>query len=591
MKATRQTKRYYSLRAFASYMSAHKLRTFTVLCSFIFASTLMAIIPVFIGKLIGELTENSIDTRLVYIYVGILIVCSTGQDFFLRFSEFLYLKLLNPIVIAYENTLFRTIICKPYPYFVDKFTGKLSSYVTTVGNEAKDLTEKFYWDYVDQVVSLVAVSIILTAVNWQTGVIFLANVLIMLAVGRYTIRNSIKYEKRWTDVQSTKNGKIIDAITNFVNVKSFHKERTETKTIEIEQQKNIKAANKSFFWSMIFWASMSFFVRTAIWAATIIFNVYLFLNQQLTIAEFTTIISALLLFSTFIWDIIWNVSQFSLRAARMEEAYRYLYGTTNILAATNKDQDHEAPSFTDSLRFNHLYFAYPDKVDTEVLSDIHLGIRKGEKVGIVGRSGSGKTTLIKLLLGYYPILSGSIMVDDQDRDTRQIARLVSYVPQDTSLFHRTISENIAYATDVPVTRNDVIRAAKQAHADEFITQIDQGYDALVGERGVKLSAGQRQRIAIARAYLDNKPILILDEATSALDSESEILVQQALEALWANKTVIAIAHRLSTLRNMDRIIVMDKGKIIEQGSHAQLLRQKGAYAKLWAHQSGGFIEE
>jgi ATP-binding cassette subfamily B protein len=165
------------------------------------------------------------------------------------------------------------------------------------------------------------------------------------------------------------------------------------------------------------------------------------------------------------------------------------------------------------------------------------------------------------------------------------------VPQDTSLFHRTVAENIAYATDRKATQPEIIDAAKKAHAHEFIAQIKDGYQALVGERGVKLSAGQRQRIAIARAFLDDKPILILDEATSALDSESEVLVQEALEALWEHKTVIAIAHRLSTLRHMDRIIVMDQGRIIEQGTHQELLQKDGAYAKLWIHQSGGFLEE
>ncbi len=226
-----------------------------------------------------------------------------------------------------------------------------------------------------------------------------------------------------------------------------------------------------------------------------------------------------------------------------------------------------------------------------MLSEISLRIGQGEKIGIVGKSGSGKTTLTKLLLGYYPIPDGQILLDDQPIDTRDLAQLVSYVPQDTSLFHRSIADNIAYAAEREVNREEVIKAAKQAHAHEFIDQIPEGYEALVGERGVKLSAGQRQRIAIARAFLDDRPILVLDEATSALDSESEVLVQEALEALWEHKTVIAIAHRLSTLRHMDRIIVIDRGMIIEEGNHRELMHQNGRYAKLWAHQSGGFIHE
>jgi ATP-binding cassette subfamily B protein len=584
-------KSYYSLRAFFTYIQAYKLRLLVVLIAFVIANVLIAIIPIFIGKLVGVLTQPSIDTHQAYLYVAILIACGTTHDIFWRIGEFSYLKLLNPIVIAYENVLFRHTIKKPYPYFVDKFTGKVSSYITTISQEARDFMEKVYWDYIEQIVSLVTTSIILVTVNWQTGVIFMASLLLMLLIGRYTIRNSIKYEKVWTDVQSTKNGKIIDAIANFVNVKSFHKEVAETKTIEHEQSLNIAAANRSFWWSMIFWASMAFIIRNVIWPVTILFNVHLFLNHQISIAQLTTILSALLLFSSFIWDIIWNISQFSLRFARMEEAYQYLFGTINIC----KDQVSARPigplTFGSSLTFNHLSFAYPDKTGVTVLSDINITIKKGDKVGIVGKSGSGKTTLTKLLLGYYQIGVEDILIDDQPRDIQAVAQLFSYVPQDTSLFHRSIAENIAYATERRVTTEDVITAAKQAHAEEFILQIDKGYDALVGERGVKLSAGQRQRIAIARAFLDDKPLLILDEATSALDSESEILVQQALEALWKEKTVIAIAHRLSTLRHMDTILVLDNGTIAEQGSHQELLMKKGLYAQLWAHQSGGFLEE
>jgi len=318
---------------------------------------------------------------------------------------------------------------------------------------------------------------------------------------------------------------------------------------------------------------------------------YLFLHHQLTITQLATLLSAILLFSTTIWESVWYISQFTLRTARVEEAHSYLFGAMTVRDAPLATSEQTESSFTSSLTFSKLHFAYPDKPDVAVLSNINLTIKKGEKIGIVGKSGSGKTTLTKLLLDYYEVDGKTLVLDGKEVGSAQIAQLVSYVPQDTSLFHRTIAENIAYASDRDVSFEEVVAAARQAHADEFISKITDGYEALVGERGVKLSAGQRQRIAIARAFLDDKPILVLDEATSALDSESEILVQQALEALWEHKTVIAIAHRLSTLRHMDRIIVIDKGTVIEQGTHAELLKSGGAYAKLWNHQSGGFLEE
>ncbi|HEY5442144.1 MAG TPA: ABC transporter ATP-binding protein [Candidatus Saccharimonadales bacterium] len=589
----KQPSRFYSIRSYLSYLSQYKLPFALVFSAFVVSGISLAIIPVFIGKLVGVLAHDPVNSHRAFVYVWLLIACSTGHNWIWRLGEFLYLKWLNPVSHDYESLVFRRIIQKPYPYFVDKFTGKVASYVTSIGVELKDFTEKIFWDYSGQLISLIAVSVILTIVNWQTGAIFIVGLLMMLIVGQYTIRNSVKYEKQVADVQSTKNGKIVDAIANFVNVKSFQKEGAETKVNEAEQAKTIRISNTSFAWNMVFWASMSFFVRDIMWPATIALNVYLFVHHRLSIAALTTFLSTVLIFSTYIWDIIWDISQFNLKLARLEEAHTYLFGNVNIVREQVSTEGYAptAPPFQQLLSLRELSFAYPDKPDTAVLSGINLQIKKGERIGVVGKSGGGKTTITKLLLGYYPVEPGQILLDDTPVNTRDLSQLISYVPQDTSLFHRSVAENIAYATDKVVSRDDVIAAAKQAHANEFIVQISEGYDALVGERGVKLSAGQRQRIAIARAFLDDKPILILDEATSALDSESELLVQQALEALWQDKTVIAIAHRLSTLRHMDKILVIDKGKIIEHGSHQELLSKDGKYAKLWAHQSGGFLED
>jgi ATP-binding cassette subfamily B protein len=586
-------KKYYSLSSFVSYLGRYKLGLAVVMTSFVLSDILISIIPIFIGKLVGALATQPVQGHQAVIYVWLLIGCSTGHNLLWRASELLFLKFLNPVSFNYENILFKKIIDKPYPYFVDKFTGKMSSYIRTISQEMHDLLDNLCFNYTSQVVGLIIITAILVSINWQTGVVFLCGIVAMFLVGRHTIRNSTHYEKISTDVQSTKNAKIIDAIANFVNVKSFHKEELEVRAIKMEQTKAVKASNKSYLWAVIFWGSLSFFVRDLIWPVTIGLNVYFFLHHQKTIAQLATLLSTVLLFSTTIWEIIWNVSQFNLRLARIEEAHHYLFGDVNVVREYFEEQDRvrEERELSEELALKGLSFAYPDKKNTVVLNDISLTIKKGQKVGIVGKSGSGKTTLTKLLLGYYPELGGEVLLDNQTVDTRDLARLISYVPQDTSLFHRSVADNIAYATDKTVSREQIVQAAKAAHADEFISQISDGYEALVGERGIKLSAGQRQRIAIARAFLDDKPILILDEATSALDSESEILVQQALENLWQHKTVIAIAHRLSTLRHMDIIVVMDKGKIVEQGSHAELLAKRGIYAKLWNHQSGGFIEE
>jgi ATP-binding cassette subfamily B protein len=245
-----------------------------------------------------------------------------------------------------------------------------------------------------------------------------------------------------------------------------------------------------------------------------------------------------------------------------------------------------------AITFDNVTFTH-DENEHALFHNFSLAIKAGEKVGLVGQSGSGKTSLTRLLLRFSDIEQGHILIDGQPIDSvtqTALHQSIAYVSQEPMLFHRSLRDNIAYGRP-DATDGEIRKAAKQAHALEFIEQLPQGFDTLVGERGVKLSGGQRQRIAIARAILKDAPILVLDEATSALDSESERLIQDALEKLMKNRTSIVVAHRLSTIAKLDRIIVLDKGQIAEQGSHTELLSQSGIYAKLWSHQSGGFIEE
>ncbi len=259
-----------------------------------------------------------------------------------------------------------------------------------------------------------------------------------------------------------------------------------------------------------------------------------------------------------------------------------------------KDPEHPEPVkiIRGSIAVESMNFTHSENTEA-LFKSLSLRIKAGEKVGLVGRSGSGKTTLTKLMLRFSDIDSGKILIDGQDitKITQDDLRShITYVPQEPMLFHRSLAENISYGAS-EVSRQEIEAIAKMAHAHEFIEKLPQGYETLVGERGVKLSGGQRQRVAIARAMIKNAPILLLDEATSALDSESEELIQDALWKLMEGRTAIVIAHRLSTVQKMDRILVMDEGKIVEEGSHKELIRAGGTYADLWNRQSGGFLDE
>jgi len=584
-------KRYISLRAYTRFIGTFKGRFATVFLLFVVADALLAVLPLFVGQFVAALAEPPLSSARVYALVGVLIALSVGHDMAWRGGEWTYRSLLNSKLYEFESTIFQAVVSKPYPYFIDKFTGKVSSYITGISRDFREFVEALCYQYADLVIKLPTLAIIMFTVNVYTGVIFVVSILLMLVVGKKLVKYNVESERKLTDLTSSLDGYVIDVIANFVSVKAFRRERKEVSAVLGKREQVVAASSRSMMWDIIFWGAMSIGVRWIIWPVTILVNVYLFLHGAINLAQITTFMSTLLIFTDFVWMVIWNVSQFNVKLGRIEESYRYLFGEENVIVKTHEIDAPSRLRFDDTLELRNLQFAYPDKMDESVLREISLAIKKNEKIGIVGASGSGKTTLIKLLLGYYELPKGMTLLDGKATDNRKLVDLIAYVPQDTPLFHRSIRENIAYGSDVDVSDEQVILAARRAHAHEFISHIQSGYEALVGERGIKLSMGQRQRIAIARAFLDEKPILVLDEATSALDSESEVLVQQALEDLWHDRTVIAIAHRLSTLRHMDRIVVMDKGVIIEQGTHQQLLEKKGRYHKLWQHQSGGVIVE
>ena len=582
------SKKYYSLRSFFIHMRTYRFWLVVTGISFAVSTVLITVTPYFIGQLVGQLSLPIGSQPLLWTYVWVLIGCSLLHDTLWRLSEVLYLRKLNTKNYAYESVLFAAVVAKNYQYFTDKFSGKISSYITLLGREYRDFITRALYEYIPTFFKTVAIVGMLATVNFATAGILVAGLLLMLLLGRILIRAKMVASAANADIRSTQDGYITDAIANYSSIIAFRKSLAEARRMAASQDQVVARAYQAYVREFIFWGGMSLVVRWMVWPATIVYNVWQFQEGHIAVAQMITLLTTIVVFSEFIWGLIHYVSEFATKLAYFEESHRYLFGTQVVRGAPTSKPHLPQPA-VHSLDIGPLNFAYPDNPGVPVLRDITLSIASGEKVGIVGRSGGGKSTLFKILLGYYEISVGTLQINRQAVSSLELGDLVSYVPQDTALFHRSIGENIAYAGSGTATLEQIKIAAKQAHAAEFVEKLTQGYDTVVGERGIKLSIGQRQRIAIARAFLDDKPILLLDEATSALDSESEELVQRALETLWADKTVLAIAHRLSTLRHMDRIVVIENGAIVESGTHQQLIAADGIYAKLWAHQSGGML--
>jgi ATP-binding cassette subfamily B protein len=315
---------------------------------------------------------------------------------------------------------------------------------------------------------------------------------------------------------------------------------------------------------------------------------YGWVHHWVTLGDFTQVLMQSFWLLGWLWFISFQLSVFARETGTIENALDLIKKGHDI---TDKKDAQPIIISHGNISFEHVNFAYHKK--QPVFQDLNVTIKKGEKIGLVGFSGSGKSTFVNLILRFYDIQSGNILIDGHNiaQVTQgSLREQIAMIPQDPALFHRTLMENIRYGR-LDASDEEVIQASKLAHCHEFIEKLDQGYESLVGERGIKLSGGQRQRVAIARAILKNAPILILDEATSSLDSVTEKLIQESLHRLMQGRTTIVVAHRLSTLADMDRILVFHKGNIIEEGTKEQLLKTNGHFAMLWNMQTDGFLPD
>jgi ATP-binding cassette subfamily B protein len=472
-------------------------------------------------------------------------------------------------------------------FFHNNFAGSLTKKTIGYGRNFESFFDTIVFSVVANMMPLIFVGIIL----WRYSPWLPVALVGMLLLASAVIIPLTKRRKKLVDLREAgankMAGHVADVIGNMDAVQAFAHQ-------DYEQKRHIKNVTGYMDAALKSWNYHTLKVDMSISPLYVLTNV-LGLALAILVGKDASSTSAIFLtFSYFSSStrILW---EFNRTYRNIENAIAEAAQFTELLLAPpaiqEKPNAERLKVTKGEVEFRDVHFSYENGRPLFEHMDLH--IQPGEKIALVGHSGGGKSTVTKLLLRFVDIDGGKLLVDGQSVADVRIADLrgaIAYVPQEPVMFHRTIRDNIRYGR-LKATDADVISAAKKANAHEFISKLPEGYDTLVGERGVKLSGGQRQRVAIARAIIKDAPILVLDEATSALDSESEKLIQAALWKLMEKRTAIVIAHRLSTIQKMDRIIVLDDGKIVEEGTHNSLLEHKGTYAKLWAHQSGGFIEE
>lgn len=561
---------------------------------------LLAVIEVslfgFLGNLVDWLATKNPDTFLqeegnTLAWMGVLILIGLPMTVLVH-SVMIHQTLLGnyPMIIRWQAH--RYLLSQSVTFYQNEFAGRLATKVFQTSLAVREAVMKLLDILLFVTVYFIGMLVLIAQSDMRLAIPLLLWLVLYIVAMIYFVPRLRKISAKQAHARSTMVGRVVDSYNNISTVKLFAHDKNELtyakESMEqfldtVHPQMRLVTQLQVTVWSL---NSLLFFGVTAL-------AIYLWLEQATTVGAIAIAMSLILRLNGMSQWVMWEVSALFENIGTIQDGINTL---TVEKTVQDKPQAEAIKVTKGEIVFDRVAFHYGK--GSGVIDDLSLTIKPGEKVGVVGRSGAGKSTLINLLFRFHDVESGAIYVDAQNvSDIQQISlrAAIGVVTQDTSLLHRSIRENILYGKS-DASQEELIAAAKKAQAHDFIKDLAdnegrQGYDAQVGERGVKLSGGQRQRIAIARVLLKDAPILVLDEATSALDSEVEAAIQQSLYQLMAGKTVIAIAHRLSTIAAMDRLIVMDNGHIVEQGSHQELIALKGIYAHLWAHQSGGFLGE
>ncbi|GAB2461527.1 ABC transporter ATP-binding protein [Comamonas humi] len=487
----------------------------------------------------------------------------------------------------------RLMLGQSMSFYADEFAGRITTKIMQTALSVREVVFMVVDVLVGVSVYMIGILVLAGSFEWRLMVPFALWLAAYVAACFYFVPRLGKIGKEQADARSMMTGRVTDAYTNIATVKLFAHTRREA-----EYARNAMEAFKATGHAQMRMVSQ-FEITNHLMITLLLLGstgtaLFLWAQGQASAGVVAAVIAMALRLMGYSHWVMWQMTGLFENVGTIQDGINTLTKPRTIVDAA----DAKPLAVTRGrIEFDNVSFAYKDN-GKRVIDHLQLDIRPGERVGLIGRSGAGKSTLVNLLLRFHDVAGGQIRIDGQDiaHVTQDSLRgAIGMVTQDTSLLHRSMRDNILYGRP-DAGEDDMRRAAERAEAADFIATLTDlkgrtGYDAQVGERGVKLSGGQRQRVAIARVMLKDAPILLLDEATSALDSEVEAAIQQSLDSLMQGKTVIAIAHRLSTIAALDRLIVLDQGRIVEQGTHQQLLQHGGVYARLWAHQSGGFLGE
>ena len=564
----------------------HPLLMFFTLLGIALASSLEILKPLLYKQFFDLLPGGALQTSaLVWVLIKILAL-SLAYWALWRIGTFGAAAFQAKVMRDLLNTCFNYLQRHSYNFFTNNFAGSLVRKVNKYSRSFEIITDQFFWAIIPTFIRITAICAIIMFRSRLLGFGLIIWSVGYIAFNYWFSLYKLHYDVKRTEMDTVATGVLADAISNNTNIKMFAGYEYENRKFRDTAAKWYKATRVS--WDLhnvnealqsLLMVGLEFFV--------FYYAVQLWKKGLLTIGDFAMLQAYLLQLFNRLWDLGRNIR-------RIYEGFADAQEMTEILNSPHEIQDApNAKTLTvkhGEIAFQDINFAY-GKNQADIFQNLRLKIKPGEKIALVGPSGGGKSTIVKLLSRFHDLSSGKILIDGQDiaACTQDSLRdNLSLVPQEPILFHRSLMENIRYGNRA-ASDEAVIAAAKLAHCHEFISRLPKTYDTFVGERGIKLSGGERQRVAIARAILKNAPVLILDEATSSLDSESEMLIQDALKTLMHNRTAIVIAHRLSTIMQMDRILVLENGKITEEGRHEELLKMnEGTYQKLWEIQAGGF---